>query len=189
VACILSIPETELSKRCFLIGEAAAIFWETANTRSFETLAARDAYYRRWFERYLETEPERFFLAFEGSGSVAGYLACCSDTFSDAAQHIAGDISFYTPSFRAALCRYPSHFHINVKPGLQGAGVGRRLVERLVQTLGEAGAPGIHVVTGAQSRAVQFYEACGFRRVTIAQTDPSIAVLVLPLLRREAGKS
>lgn len=181
MAFILSLPETESGERPRLIEEAAAIFWETANSRSFETLAAQNAYYRRWFGRYLETEPERFFLALDGSGSVIGYLAGCSDTFSGAARAIAGDISFYTPASRAELSRYPSHFHINVKPGRQGAGVGRRLVARLVQTLGEAGASGIHVVTGAQSRAVQFYEACGFQQV--AQADPNIAVLVLPLIR------
>jgi ribosomal protein S18 acetylase RimI-like enzyme len=189
VACILSLAETASAERLRLIQEAVAIFWETAYSRSFETLAAQDAYYRRWFGRYLEAEPERFFLALDGGGSVIGYLAGCSDTFSDAARHIAGDISFYTPAFRAALSRYPSHFHINVKPGRQGGGVGRHLVARLLQTLGEAGAAGVHVVTGAESRAVHFYEACGFQRVAIAQADAKLAVLVLPLSRREVGKS
>jgi GNAT superfamily N-acetyltransferase len=187
VARILSLPETESGERPRLIEEAAAIFWETAYTRSFETLAAEDAYYRRWFGRYLDTEPERFFLALDGGGSVVGYLAGCADTFAPAARPIAEEISFYTPAFRAALLPYPSHFHINVKPGRQGGGVGRRLVARFVQCLGEAGASGVHVVTGAQSRAVHFYEACGFERIAI-EADPKLAVLVLPLSRREVGK-
>jgi GNAT superfamily N-acetyltransferase len=134
-------------------------------------------------------EPQRFLLALDGGESVVGYLAGCFDTFSDAGHPIAEDISFYTLSFRAALSRYPSHFHINVKPGRQGGGVGRRLVARLAQNLREAGAPGVHVVTGAQSRAVHFYEACGFERLAIADADPKLAVLILPLSRREEGKT
>ncbi len=121
--------------------------------------------------------PEAVLLALDGGG-VVGYLAACLDTFSEAARPIADDIPYYTPSFRAALSAYPAHFHINVKPGQQGKGVGRRLVSRLLEACDTAGSTGVHVVTGAESRAVDFYEACGFRRVALCEADPRLAILV-----------
>lgn len=157
--------------------EAAAIFYETANTKTFESPSAREVYYGRWFRRYVESAPEAVFLALDGGG-VVGYLAACLDTFSEAARLIADDIPYYTPSFRAALSAYPAHFHINVKPGQQGKGVGRRLVSRLLVACEAAGSTGVHVVTGVDSRAVDFYEACGFRRLAPPGVDPKLAILV-----------
>jgi ribosomal protein S18 acetylase RimI-like enzyme len=186
---ILSLSELEPGERPRILEEAAAIFWVTAGSPTFDSPAEGQAFYMRWFGRYLETQPELFFLAVDDGGAAIGYLAGLLDTFSAAARPIAGDIAYYTPSFRAGVASYPSHFHINVKPGHQGKGLGRRLVERLCEDCAVAGSSGIHVVTGAQSRAVDFYRSCGFERVTIAGADPGLAVLVTPLSRREAGKT
>jgi GNAT superfamily N-acetyltransferase len=174
---IVSLAEVAPEEQPSRLAEAAAIFYETANTKTFDTPSAKEAYYRRWFGCYADSAPEALFLALDG-GAVVGYLAACFDTFSDAARLIADDIPYYTPSFRAALSAYPAHFHINVKPGQQGKGVGRRLVSRLLEACQTAGSTGVHVVTGAGSRAVEFYEACRFRRVTLSEADGRLAILV-----------
>ncbi len=185
MARIVALMDAPPGDRARLIEEATAIFWATAGSRPFESPAAEDVFRQRWFGRYLEADPESFFLVLEDGGGAIGYLAACLDSFSDAARPIAGDIGYFTPPFRAAVARYPSHFHINVKPGYQGQGTGRRLVARLIEACGAAGSSGIHVVTGASSRAVAFYESCGFRRIAIPEADPGLAVLVMPLSRRE----
>ncbi len=188
-AHILSLPQIDPDERARLIEEATAIFWVTAGSPNFDSPLEGRTFYMRWFGRYLEAQPELFFLALDADGDAIGYLAGCLQTFSAAARPLADDAGYYAQSVRAALASYPTHFHINVKPGHQGQGVGRRLVERLFEACAAAGSPGIHVVTGAQSRAVDFYQSCGFERVTIAGADPRLAVLVKRLPRREAGKT
>ena len=178
MAQILLLTEKSEADRARLTSEATQIFFETANTNVFESRAAREAFYDRWFGRYLHADPASFFLALDETGAAIGYLAGCLDSFSQAAQIILDDISFYTPAFRSALRDYPSHFHINVKPGCQGQGVGQRLVARFLQLCRDRGSGGVHVVTGAESRAVAFYRACGFTRFAAPGADPSLAVFV-----------
>ena len=84
----------------------------------------------------------------------------------------------YTPAFCSALRGYPSHFHINVKPGQQGMGVGRLLIARFFQLCRDRDSRGIHVMTGAKSRAVTFYRTCGFTPLAVPEADPGLAVLV-----------
>jgi ribosomal protein S18 acetylase RimI-like enzyme len=186
---VVAISDAPPRDRASLIEQATAIFWATAGSPSFESPDAQRAFHRRWFGLYLESEPERFFLALDGSGAVTGYLAACLDSFAPAAQPIVDGIAYSTPDIRAALAACPSHFHINVKPGCQGRGIGHRLVARLMETCASEGSRGVHVVTGASSRAVRFYEACGFRRIAAAGDSPSLAVLVAPLSRPELGET
>jgi GNAT superfamily N-acetyltransferase len=119
----------------------------------------------RWFSNYAGTQPEAFLFALSTDGEVCGYVAGCIDSFSASSKAIIGDIPYFTSAFCAALRAYPSHYHINVKPGLQGKGVGRLLTGRFMQICADAGSPGVHVVTGASSPAVKFYEACDFERL------------------------
>src|SRR5262249_28764455 len=144
--------------------QATDIFFETANTKSFGSADERNAFFMRWCGRYARMQPEAFLLALTPDGDVSGYVAGCIDSFSTASKAIICDIPYFTPAFCAALAAYPSHFHINVKPGSQGKGIGRQLTGRFVQICTDASSPGIHVVTGASSAAVKFYEACDFKR-------------------------
>lgn len=176
MADILPLSETD-AEQVRLIHEAAQIFFETANIKVFELPTVQEAFYERWFGHYLKTDPASFLLALDGNGAVIGYLAGCLDSFSEAARIIISDISFYTPAFCSALRDYPSHFHINVKPGHQGQGVGRLLLARFFQLCRERSSPGIHVVTGPKSRAVDFYRACGFVPLAVPEAE-DLALLV-----------
>ena len=178
MADILPVTAMDTAERSRLIREATHIFFETANIKVFESPSAQDAFYRRWFGHYLATDPASFLLALDENGAAIGYLAGCLDSFSEPARIIIGDIPFYTPAFCAALRDHPSHFHINVKPGYQGKGVGRLLIERFFQLCRDRGSPGIHVVTGAKSRAVTFYRACGFTPFAVPDGAPDLALLV-----------
>jgi GNAT superfamily N-acetyltransferase len=146
--------------------QAREIFFETANTKSFSSAEEEQAFFMRWFGHYAGTQPDAFLFALTPDGGISGYVAGCIDSFSAPSRAIIGDIPYFTPAFCAALAAYPSHFHINVKPGLQGKGIGRLLTGRFVQICADAGSPGIHVVTGAFSPAVKFYEACDFKRLS-----------------------
>lgn len=72
---------------------------------------------------------------------------------------------------------YPSHLHINLLPRLQGRGLGRRLVERWLETVRSLGSPGVHLgVNAANDRAMGFYRACGFHELARRAPDMPRAV-------------
>ena len=178
MADIIPLTEKDAGEKARLIHEATQIFFETANITVFESLPAREAFYDRWFGHYLETDPASLLLALDQTGAAIGYLAGCLDSFSEAARIIISDIPFYTPAFCSALRDHPSHFHINVKPGHQGKGVGRQLMSAFFQLCRDQGSRGIHVVTGAKSGAVDFYRNCGFTPFTVPDAAPGLAVLI-----------
>jgi GNAT superfamily N-acetyltransferase len=186
VRCI-ALSDCGSAERVRLLAQAERIFFATSPTKTFRTEVEKHAFLQRWFGNYVEAHASAFLIALDEEGNAAGYLAGCPDSFSPASKAIIGDIDYFTPRFCVGLKGYPSHFHINVKPGLQGRGIGRRLVARFDEICAAAGSNGIHVVTGATSRAVKFYEGLEFRRVIpYPDFNPTIAVLVWPIAAAQA---
>ena len=160
-----------------LLAQVTEIFFETSNTKMFESAAAKDLFFKRWCGSYAKMAPDAFLLATD-RGEAVGYVAGCVDSFSPAYQAIADGIFYYTPPARLALSSYPSHFHINIRPDYQGKGLGRLLTERFVNLCRDSGYPSVHVVTGASSAAEKFYKACCFKRLApMAEFSNDLAVL------------
>ena len=64
------------------------------------------------------------------------------------------------------LSAYPSHLHIDVLPRLQGAGIGGRLMQTLLDALRAGGSCGVHLVVSAGNpHAIGFYHHVGFREL------------------------
>ena len=64
------------------------------------------------------------------------------------------------------VARYPAHLHIDLLPVLQGRGVGREMMGRLLDELRAQGVPGVHLgVDSRNQRAVGFYEHLGFEHL------------------------
>jgi ribosomal protein S18 acetylase RimI-like enzyme len=67
----------------------------------------------------------------------------------------------------AVVEEYPAHLHIDLLPRLQGKGVGRALMERLLDALDEQNVVGVHLeVAPGNRRAIGFYQHLGFSRLT-----------------------
>ena len=63
----------------------------------------------------------------------------------------------------AVLERFPAHLHIDLLPGAQGGGNGRRMLTTLFDSLRTAGAPGVHLgVAPTNTQATGFYAHIGF---------------------------
>lgn len=61
---------------------------------------------------------------------------------------------------------YPAHLHIDLLEHTRGLGLGRRLVDRLLDDLRARGVPGVHLgVDAANANGIGFYEHLGFREV------------------------
>jgi ribosomal protein S18 acetylase RimI-like enzyme len=64
---------------------------------------------------------------------------------------------------REVVARYPSHLHIDLLPEAQGRGLGRAMMQRLLDALAAAGSPGVHLGVGrANENAIAFYLRLGF---------------------------
>lgn len=64
------------------------------------------------------------------------------------------------------VARYPAHGHIDLLERAQGRGNGRVMMSRLMRSLADAGAPGMHLgVSPHNARALSFYARLGFEPV------------------------
>lgn len=150
-----------------------AVFFQTSATQSFASEADRDAFRERWLGRYLTHDPNYVYVALHatdkatrGGGQVVGYLVGALD---DPAQTSRFSDLGYFRVFAPQTARFPAQLHVNLVESVRGQGIGRQLVERFVGDAAEAGAPGVHVVTGKDARNVSFYSQRGFNEV--ARTD------------------
>ena len=96
------------------------------------------------------------------AGDVCGYLV---GSLRDPAPRPEFNQLAYFADFAGLTIHYPAHLHINVANGLRSQGVGARLIEAFAQHAAAAGAPGMHIVTGAGMRNVGFYLRNGFDEV------------------------
>ena len=78
------------------------------------------------------------------------------------AQERFADVGYFRTAFANLSPLYPAHLHINLAAHFRGQGTGARLIEAFAEIARQAGAPGMHVVTGRGMRNVRFYERCGF---------------------------
>lgn len=63
----------------------------------------------------------------------------------------------------ALVAPYPAHLHIDLLARARGRGLGRLLIERLLDELRGRGVPGVHLgADPANDNAVRFYEHLGF---------------------------
>jgi ribosomal protein S18 acetylase RimI-like enzyme len=73
------------------------------------------------------------------------------------------------PADRAA---HPAHAHIDLLPRAQGQGLGRRMMQTLLEALAAQGAVGVHLgVSPRNARAQGFYRALGFREIAAERED------------------
>jgi len=151
-----------------------------------------DALGRIFVGPYLAFEPE-LSLVLEDSQGICGYALGAFDSHAFYARYEAewrpslcarfpapeGDPASWTRAQRAHqsyhlpdyFCpepydRYPSHVHIDLLPGAQRRGYGRRMLARLIDTLRSRGSPGAHLgVSGLNRPAFVFYERLGFHEL------------------------
>jgi GNAT superfamily N-acetyltransferase len=142
-----------------------AIFFE-ASGRTFAPGPERETFHERWLGRYLQRDTDVVLLALDGEQTVAGYVVGASDDPAD--QQRFDDIPYFRHEFRALCRRYPAHLHINIAPPFRSRGLGAELIEAFAACARQAGAPGMHVVTGKEARNVTFYARCGFSELATA---------------------
>jgi len=156
----------ELTDRDRVCAQIEAIFFETSGRQDFDSEAARAAHVACWLGRYLTHFPGESFVALAADGAVVGYLLGCLED--PARSPLFSDLSYFA-AFAHLTASFPAHLHINLTAARRNEGIGARLIEAFAEHAADAGAPGIHAVTGEGARNNRFYLACGFR--LLAATD------------------
>ena len=137
---------------------------------------------------YVVGEPGHALVAIDGDG-VAGYCLAAPDTRAFAAwaeaewwpplraeyprrdddtldAEITGLLHEPPIADAAILDAYPAHLHIDLLERVRGTGIGRRLIERQLALLRDAGAPACHLtVSASNANAIAFYEHLGWREL------------------------
>lgn len=141
---------------------------------------------------YTDREPESLWVA-ECDGRVVGYLTGCLDTHRQehvtrrqvlpkvVTGAIARGVLLHADTWRLLaafagtvalggfpqsidVARYPAHFHINIRKGFRGGGLGSKLADAFMQQAARARLRGVHVVTrGDNATGRRFFERIGFR--------------------------
>ena len=76
---------------------------------------------------------------------------------------------------------YPSHLHIDLLPRVQKLGLGRRLIERLLDTLAGLGSKGVQFdVDGENLNAQAFYHHIGFEDLVVLPDNTRLMGMHLP---------
>jgi len=62
---------------------------------------------------------------------------------------------------------YPSHLHIDFLERVRGQGLGRRMIDTIIERLRSMGSPGVHLgLSNVNEAAYGFYLALGFKELT-----------------------
>ena len=168
-----------LTDRQNLVPAIDEIFFESSATRSFADDATRAAFRERWLGRYLAQDPQWTYVAVASDGALAGYLVGAVDDPGTAPRF--ADIGFAN-TFAPQTAIYPAHLHVNLAPQFRNRGIGGALIAAFAADAARAGAPGMHVVTGAASRNVGFYAKNGFREVARAAFNGHEVVMLARLI-------
>ena len=157
-----------------------------------------DALARIFVFPYLAYEPE-LSLVLEDEQGICGYALGASDsrafydrvesawrpslcarfpapggdprtwTHVDRVHHAYHHPDYYCPEPHA---EYPSHLHIDLLPRAQGRGYGRRMLQRIMDTLRQRGSPGAHLgVSVLNTNAAGFYRRLGFAELIRTGSD------------------
>lgn len=154
---------TEKPDRAAALAALEEIFFLSTTRTEFASTAERTAFLRTWTGWYVANAPDDVLLAVGDDGTVVGYLTGCRD--SAGASELARIIPKYEV-FADRFPAYPAHFHVNVRPGWRDRGIGRALVDAFAEECRRSGLPGVHLVTGAFARNVDFYHRAGFTDAT-----------------------
>lgn len=159
--CTLSQVTSSTDRQVLLAG-VEKILIECSN-KTFSSDEERASFYNKWVLVYENHFPDLFWIETDDKSPlhVVGYLTGCADS-QKATPWINPNIRYYE-LFADQFEQFPGHLHINVAPGNQGKGIGRRLIDAFALELRQRKAAGMHLITSPSANNVQFYRALDFR--------------------------
>ncbi|MCB0348962.1 MAG: GNAT family N-acetyltransferase [Bdellovibrionales bacterium] len=138
------------------------------------------SYFEKWVGIYYKNWPDWFFVAVKDN-EILGYICACPNSLA-----AIDKISFKSYHlFKEVYKDNPVHFHINVKAGITGKGIGAQLLHAITHKASSEGYKNLHIITSSHEKNVNFYHKYGFK--TIA--SKSLGAFDLLLMRLDLGLS
>jgi ribosomal protein S18 acetylase RimI-like enzyme len=135
------------------LAQVEAIFFESSSKKIFVDDHEKRLFQWKYLGSYLETFPGLAVVA-KREGQILGYVMGATRTDFGLQPHMK--------IFEDLLEKYPAHLHINCHVESRGLGVGSLLVQELEKKLQVIKSPGLHIMTGGDSRNRSFYQKLGF---------------------------
>lgn len=146
---------------------------------------------RAFCDYYIEQEPQHCFVAVNENDEAVGYILCATDArewyriFSQ--QYIApiendGARGFLEKTCEACLSAaedYAAHLHTDILPDYQRRGLGKSLMNMLIEQLRSQQVKGLMLSVGNENIGAQrFYEKMGFSEIDRRPTETVMGIKI-----------
>ena len=135
-----------------------------------------DLLYALYLHNYTDFDPSHVFVAVT-EGKPVGYILCAADHAlwsrtmrerflkgkrEEIVKQGEQSIEAYIPYLES----YPAHMHIDIEPKYQRMGIGRSLINALIEKLRSEGSKGLMLfVSPENTGAIEFYKRSGFKPI------------------------
>lgn len=133
------------------------IFFETSTKKDFKDATEKEAFLWKYVGFYLKHYEKYAWIAVQ-DGKVLGYVLGMPSTV----DHDLYAIQPHLMAFEEYFKTFPAHLHINCHADARGKGIGKQLVQKLLEQLRAEKVPGLHIMTGPASDNKNFYKKLGF---------------------------
>lgn len=142
---------------------------------------------------YIEQEAHNCFVATDEKDNAIGYILCAEayDAFAKAleneyipripeenttARYYAENSAVQQEKYKDI---YPAHLHIDLLPEYQRRGIGRRLIDTLIQHLKNKKIPGVMLsVSKENTGGIKFYKNYGFTHLESSSFGEAYGILI-----------
>lgn len=150
--------------------EVVEIFFESSGISQFKDQKHQDDFRYKYLDYYLKKFPELFFVMVENQ-KILGYV--CGAYISSECEELYEKISHYQ-LFSDLYSQYPAHLHINTHHLARGKGIGAMLLKQFIDSIRkDCETYGVHIITSATSRNVNFYLKNGFSKIEVRDFNNS----------------
>lgn len=137
--------------------QVSEIFFESSTKKEFKDQKEKEAFEWKYLGFYLAYYPEYAWIALQDQ-QVLGYVLGMPFTQDPSLYAIQPHLKAFEEAFK----KFPAHLHINCHADSRGKGVGKVLVNTILQQMRSEGIKGLHIMTGPQSDNRIFYQKLNF---------------------------
>lgn len=164
---IFAFSKLDDSKKIKVLEEIKYIFYSSSSVQKFDSPEHKLLFFEKWCGDYLAFFPDEFFLYFDSSEKLLGYISGCMSSKTAMGNLRVPAFKLFSDLFE----QFPAHLHINFHPEARGKGLGSVLVGYYVNHLISHHIQGLHLVTSPDAKNVSFYERLGFNQNVIRESN------------------
>ncbi len=164
---IISFAKLDSVKREKVLSEIKYIFYISSSVQQFNSEDHKQTFFEKWCGDYLIHYADEFFLFFDQSDKLMGYISGCKNS-----TEALGNLR--VPGFKLfsdLFISFPAHLHINFHPDSRGMGLGSILVDFYIEYLKSQNVTGLHLVTSPDAKNVSFYDRLGFNQKYVRESN------------------